>query len=105
MFSFSELCAAKAHMSSDASVLPLSGAPLGLVLLQEEARRACWLALCNVALAWRMLPVSWAIVPVVPVPKPGRDQSRVESNHQISLLESLFKLLDALVHARVGSRV
>ena len=45
------------------------------------------------------------LLPVLPVAKPGKNPANIESYRQISLLESLFKLYEKLVHLRIQGTV
>ena len=101
-FDFVDVCEAQAAIDQDATASPFSEVPLPLVLVTSETCRTCWLFLCNLVYAWRCLPSSWSLVPIVPVSKPGKDRAIVEHNRQISLLNSLFKVYDVLLFHRRG---
>ena len=104
-FSFVELCEVQRKINTRAAVSPLSCVPLALLASVGEAIRITLLCLFNVVFSWRVFPMTWGIIPVVPVPKPGKDKQLIENHRQVSLFESMFKLLDKLLYYRVKFRV
>ena len=43
-----------------------------------------------------------ATIPVVPIPRPGKQRHRIEHHRQVSIFDSLFKLLDRLLYGRLA---
>ena len=100
-FGFAELCEAQAQLSRDASTSPIEALPMDVIMQQSEEWRVAALSMINLAFTWCILPLMWAMVPVAPVPKPGKNKHEYTGYRQISLFAGIMKLYDKLLQLRV----
>ena len=103
-FSFVELCETQSQLNHSAATSPLDPIPMGLVGQASEIWRVCLLGMVNASYGWQLLPTHWAVVPVAPVPKPGKEPTAFDAYRQISLLTSGLKVYDKLLQLRVAGR-
>ena len=101
LFSFSELCDAQASMNADAVTSPYDPLPMMAVLMTSEVGRSCLLGMLNLVYVTANLPSLWAMVPVLPIRKPGKLNGDIGGHRPISLMAALFKLYDKLLHQRI----
>ena len=82
----------------EAATSMCSGLPVGSINICTAECRTCLLALVNAVLGWRVLPSSWADIPIAPIPKPGKDLGRIDGCRPISLLDIVLKSFDKMLH-------
>ena len=104
-FTFSELCEAQSKLNTKASVSQLAPIPVALIVQADEVWRTCLLILLNLSLLTGSLAPSWNVTPQAPIPKPNKSSWKLGGNRPISLLHAIFKLLDKLLHGRIGPAV
>ena len=88
-------------MNAAANTSPTDGLPMLLPLSTNEAIRACVLGLINLCYVTRRLPLVWRLVPILPIKKPNKTASNIESHRPISLFAALLKMYDKLLFLRM----
>lgn len=99
-----EVLATINHMKNNKAPGPDGfGAEFYKVYAQELAPHLT--AACNEVMRGGIVPPSWNEATVVVIPKPGRDQTDPKSYRPISLLNNAYKVLTALLTARLNKIV